>query len=99
MRIRDLLPSRLSPPRPRQRYSAALREVARHAIDAKLVAAKAAIHQIRSRGRLDRLADAEFRVFSQFGDDGIIQYLIHHLNVAPTSFVEFGVESYMESNT
>jgi hypothetical protein len=100
MRIRDLLPVQLpSPPRPRQRYSAALREVARHAIDAKLIAAKAAIQQIRAGGRLDRLADAEFRVFSQFGDDGIIQYLVHYLSVAPTSFVEFGVESYAESNT
>jgi hypothetical protein len=99
MRIRDLLPGRIAAPRARQRYSAALREVARHAIDAKLLAAKTAIHQVRSLGRLDRLADAEFRVFSQFGDDGIIQYLIHYLDVAPTSFVEFGVESYIEANT
>ena len=99
MRIRDLLPGRLPASRPRLRISAAVREVARNAIDAKLLSAKTAIHQVRSLGRLDRLADAEFRVFSQFGDDGIIQYLIHHLSVAPSSFVEFGVESYGEANT
>ena len=39
------------------------------------------------------------KVFSQFGDDGIIQYLIQHLQVQPQSFVEFGVENYSEANT
>ena len=45
------------------------------------------------------LREAEFKVFSQFGDDGIIQYLIHRLAPLPDSFVEFGVENYRESNT
>jgi hypothetical protein len=43
--------------------------------------------------------DAEFKVFSQFGEDGIIQYLIHKVPIANDIFVEFGVESYAESNT
>lgn len=46
-----------------------------------------------------KLAQAEFKVFSQFGDDGIIDYLISKLNVTERRFVEFGVESYQESNT
>lgn len=47
------------------------------------------------------LAEVEFKVFSQFGDDGIIQYLVHHLNIEPAHqlFVEFGVQDYTESNT
>jgi hypothetical protein len=45
------------------------------------------------------LRDAEFRVFSQFGDDGIIQYLIHLLEPVEERFIEFGVEDYGESNT
>lgn len=45
------------------------------------------------------LADLEFKVFSQFGDDGIIQYLTRNLNLRHRSFVEFGVEDYLESNT
>lgn len=45
------------------------------------------------------LRDVEFKVFSQFGDDGIIQYLIHRLAITPDSFIEFGVEDYAESNT
>ena len=41
----------------------------------------------------------EFRVFSQFGDDGIIQYLIHELDIENKKFIEFGVGNYYESNT
>ncbi|WP_155771210.1 hypothetical protein [Alteromonas mediterranea] len=45
------------------------------------------------------LHDAEFRVFSQFGDDGIIQYLVNCLDIKIKKFIEFGVENYNESNT
>ncbi len=48
---------------------------------------------------LDNLADAEFKVFSQAGDDGIIQYLIHKVQISQKIFIEFGVENYVESNT
>jgi hypothetical protein len=47
----------------------------------------------------DRLEDVEFSVFSQFGEDGILQYLIRHVKVPDTTFVEIGVGSYRESNT
>jgi hypothetical protein len=47
----------------------------------------------------ERLRDAEFRVFSQFGEDGIIQYLISKVPIEHDVFVEFGVEDYSESNT
>ncbi len=42
---------------------------------------------------------AEFKVFSQWGDDGIIQYLIHRISISKEYFVEFGVENYTEANT
>jgi hypothetical protein len=45
------------------------------------------------------LSQAEFRVFSQWGEDGIIQYLIQHVPIGQPIFVEFGVENYVESNT
>ncbi|MEW5859431.1 MAG: hypothetical protein AB1861_18920 [Cyanobacteriota bacterium] len=41
----------------------------------------------------------EFRVFSQWGEDGIIQFLLRHLEVPRKIFVEFGVYNYTESNT
>src|SRR5581483_9155361 len=45
--------------------------------------------------------EAEFKVFSQFGDDGIIQYLIARLDIPAelSTFIEFGVQDYTESNT
>lgn len=41
----------------------------------------------------------EFRVFSQWGEDGIIQRLISELHIARNVFIEFGVETYTESST
>jgi hypothetical protein len=41
----------------------------------------------------------EFRVFSQWGEDGIIQFLLRHIKIPRKIFVEFGVENYTESNT
>ena len=45
------------------------------------------------------LQEVEFQVFSQWGDDGIIQYLINNIDIPNKTFVEFGVENYKESNT
>ena len=45
------------------------------------------------------LQDAEFQVFSQWGDDGIIQYLVNKIDISHKTFIEFGVENYTESNT
>jgi len=45
------------------------------------------------------LSDVEFKVFSQWGDDGIIQWLVHNLEIPNKTFIEFGVENYRESNT
>ena len=46
-----------------------------------------------------RIEDAEFRVFSQWGEDGIIQYLTHAIPINRKIFVEFGVENYTQANT
>jgi len=43
--------------------------------------------------------DFEFKIFSAWGDDGIIQYLIKHIQIENKSFIEFGVENYLESTT
>jgi len=40
-----------------------------------------------------------FKVFSQWDEDGIIQYLIHQVCIENKTFIEFGVENYEESNT
>jgi len=45
------------------------------------------------------LNDYEFKIFSQFGDDGLIQYLIKNIKIENEIFIEFGVEDYYEANT
>ena len=45
------------------------------------------------------LKEVEFQVFSQFGDDGIIQWLINKIPLPFKTFIEFGVENYREANT
>lgn len=49
--------------------------------------------------KINSLHEAEFQVFSQFGEDGIIQWLTHNVDIENKTFIEFGVEDYMESNT
>ncbi|MBC2770601.1 hypothetical protein [Pusillimonas minor] len=52
-----------------------------------------------SKPVLRSLHAAEYRVFSQWGEDGIVAWLVEQLEGIPRSFVEFGVEDYQESNT
>jgi hypothetical protein len=46
-----------------------------------------------------RISSAEFKIFSQWGEDGIVHYLLRHVSVPNQIFVEFGVENYQEANT
>ncbi|WP_181956846.1 hypothetical protein [Bradyrhizobium symbiodeficiens] len=45
------------------------------------------------------LAGAEFKVSSQWGEDGIIEHLVRHVPIERRIFVEFGVQDYREANT
>jgi hypothetical protein len=64
-----------------------------------LLQALAAAKTNRDVPRLPSLDRAEFCAFSQWGEDGIIDWLVERLPGIPESFVEFGVEDYRESNT
>jgi hypothetical protein len=55
--------------------------------------------RLLAKETVTNLRDAEFKVFSQGGEDGIIQYLVQRLPESDGSFVEVGVEDYSESNT
>jgi hypothetical protein len=61
----------------------------------------AQLNKSREKEILGNIQLAEFKVFSQWGDDGIIQFLISYLDIPPQAekFVEFGVENYTEANT
>ncbi len=51
----------------------------------------------RQRGGTN-VQDYEFQVFSQWGEDGILQYLVREVPLANRTFIEFGVEDFAESN-
>jgi hypothetical protein len=57
--------------------------------------------QVRSRITVANLQEVEFRVSSQWGQDGIIDWLVERAEIpsAAQTFVEFGVEDYRQSNT
>lgn len=65
----------------------------------RLLIGKLLARQVRSHPVYENIQDAEFQVFSQFGDDGILQYLIEQTCPAVKKFIEFGVENYTEANT
>jgi hypothetical protein len=64
-----------------------------------LLVGKLAADNFKAKRNLKSLEEVEFKVFSQFGDDGIIQWLTSNLAIANKTFIEFGVEDYRESNT
>jgi hypothetical protein len=48
---------------------------------------------------ISHLEEVEFQVFSQRGEDGILQYILNRIDIPNRIFIEFGVENYTESNT
>ena len=54
-----------------------------------------ALNRSKSVGELQ---ECEFSVFSQWGEDGIIQKLVAELPIAHKTFIEFGVEDFSEAN-
>ena len=48
---------------------------------------------------IKNLREADYKVFSQTGEDGMIDYLLYSLNIEIPKFVEVGVGDYRESNT
>ena len=55
--------------------------------------------ELTKKKNIKNLHEVEFKVFSQWGDDGIIQYLIQNLEIPNKTFIEFGVSNYTEANT
>lgn len=47
----------------------------------------------------ENINEAEEKIFSQNGEDGIIDYILEISNIKNPKFIEIGVEDYIESNT
>lgn len=82
-------------------HGRALLTIGKTATETKMLVAKLLIDRMRERGVVPDIHQTEFKVFSQFGEDGIIQYLVHLAKIQPDekSLVEFGSDFYGEANT
>ena len=49
--------------------------------------------------KIKNINDLDFKIFSQNGEDGIIDYLLHSLKIDKPKFIEIGVGDYTECNT
>ncbi len=69
--------------------------------DSQVLLGQIAARQTRQLATISSLQDVEFKVFSQWGEDGILDWIIERAQIPARmhTFVEFGVESYQEANT
>jgi hypothetical protein len=49
--------------------------------------------------KITKLSEIEYKIFSQNGEDGIIDFIMTQLNIEKPKFIEIGVGDYSESNT
>ncbi len=55
--------------------------------------------KILKKDNILNLKEVEFSVFSQFGEDGIISWLLNNIPDVKKTFLEIGTQDYWESNT
>jgi hypothetical protein len=70
-----------------------------HSFTTSLLAAQQLAAINSTKEKLQSLDEVSFRVFSQRGEDGVIQYLCSKIAIPDKTFIEFGVEDYTEANT
>jgi len=49
--------------------------------------------------KIKNLEEVDFKIFSQFGEDGILDFLLYKLKIKKPKFLEIGIGDYRESNT
>ena len=84
----------------KQKVKTIIRKVFANEIEKDLIL-KAKIISLKNKkkNRIKDLSDVEFSVFSQWGEDGIIDWIINKIERLPKIFLEIGTEDYTESNT
>ena len=66
----------------------------------KYIVAKSHFNQISSNYKnIKNFNQVYYKVFSQNGEDGIIEYLLNILGISNLKFVELGIGTYKEANT
>tara|TARA_B100001121_G_scaffold255834_1_gene233482 strand:+ start:773 stop:1738 length:966 start_codon:yes stop_codon:yes gene_type:complete len=49
--------------------------------------------------KIKKLFEVDYKIFSQNGEDGILDYILYQLEIQKPKFLEIGVGDYSESNT
>jgi hypothetical protein len=80
-------------------YTRVRRKTEHHSETMLLLAGKEMAWRVASLPPNTDFRKVGFKVFSQWDEDGIIQYLISKTPIERKTFIEFGVENYEESNT
>ncbi len=82
-------------------HGRALLTVGKAVTEAKMLTARLLVERMADKGLIADIRDTEFKVFSQFGEDGIIQYLVRRAQIREDekTLVEFGSDFYGEANT
>ena len=75
-----------------------LAELERRSIQLQEALGRIESRQLQASGA-SSAGEREFRVFSQWGEDGIIDWLTSIVPIERQMFVEFGVQDYSEANT
>src|SRR5271156_6013918 len=96
MSLMQAIKKRLAPVR-----SLVLGDMRSVATDNLLLSGRMASFLVRGMPTISSIQDVEFKISSQWGEDGIIDWLIERANIPPAaqSFIELGVETYREANT
>ena len=56
------------------------------------------LSELNKKKNSKNIQDYEFKIFSQWGEDGIIQKIIDSIEIKNKTFIEFGVGNFLESN-
>lgn len=96
--LRSLLRTLADLPARLDELRAMVAELPRRLDKLQLLVGRLELERQATCGSLDP-RDGELGVYSQWGEDGIIQLLLRHVRVPRRVFIEFGVEDYREANT
>ncbi len=80
-------------------YQRLRRRTQHHSVTSLLLLGKQMAWRVASLPPNADFRKVGFKVYSQWDEDGIIQYLISKIPIQNKTFIEFGVENYEESNT
>lgn len=75
-----------------------LGETQRRVMDEIKISQGRILSELNARRTDKDLNSYEFKVFSQWGEDGILQFLTSVVPISARTFIEFGVETFSESN-